>query len=250
MKKGGWHYCLPLLLFKIMTTYISLTNELLRRIGEVTMDSTEFELARNIQSLAKSAINSSVRELLHTAQEWPFTLTTETQTLTASTNTYSFPADTSSVDWDSFYLKKFGDTVAAKKLPIISYSSYLDTYRPIDDNAGNEASPQHIVQTQDLKFIVTPIPDAAYQIEYKYWNFPADMTAYDNVCVVPDRFSNVVIDGAMVYMMTYRSNEQSANIHKDKFEQGIKTMRRLLIDDPMHMSSTVVMSSGFNPRVF
>jgi len=89
-----------------MSTYISLTNELLRRMGEVTLDSTEFDGARNIQALAKNAINSSIRELMHSAQEWPFALATQTQTLTVGTGTYSFPSDTSTVDWDSFYLKR------------------------------------------------------------------------------------------------------------------------------------------------
>ena len=51
-----------------MSTYISLTNELLRRMGEVVLDTTEFDGARNIQSLAKNAINSiNVDELAKTA---------------------------------------------------------------------------------------------------------------------------------------------------------------------------------------
>ena len=65
-----------------MATYLSLTNELLRRLNEVTMDSTDFPNAKNIQALAKDAINNAIREVLHSAQEWPFTLTTYTQTLT------------------------------------------------------------------------------------------------------------------------------------------------------------------------
>ncbi len=48
-----------------MATFISLTNELLRRLNEVEMDSNTFESARNIQALAKDAINASVRELLN-----------------------------------------------------------------------------------------------------------------------------------------------------------------------------------------
>ena len=54
-----------------MATYLDLTNELLRRLNEVQMDSTDFATARNVQALAKDAINASIREILHSAQEWP-----------------------------------------------------------------------------------------------------------------------------------------------------------------------------------
>lgn len=51
-------------------TYLQLTNELLRRLNEVVMDATDFATARNIQALAKDAVNSAIREILHSAQEW------------------------------------------------------------------------------------------------------------------------------------------------------------------------------------
>ena len=89
-----------------MATFLSLTNELLRRLNEVEMDSTTFATARNVQALAKDAINASVREILHVAQEWSFTLATGTQLTTAGTAEYSFPASLSSVDWDSFYIRQ------------------------------------------------------------------------------------------------------------------------------------------------
>lgn len=236
-----------------MSTYISLTNELLRRMGEVTMDSTEFAGARNIQSLAKNAINSSVKELMQSAQEWPFALVTATQTLaTDGTSVYSFPTSFSSVDWESFYLQKLpAANNEPKLLPVMSYTQYLNERRPQDDmnGAGGYGVTEAIYQTQDGKFGVTPSADQAYVIEYKYWTFPADMVADTDVCIVPTRFDNVVIDGAMTYMMLYRSNEQSAAIHRDRFEQGIRNMRRLLMDEPLSMRSTMIVPTHISQRV-
>jgi len=236
-----------------MSTYISLTNELLRRMGEVTMDSTDFDNARNVQALAKIAINSSVRELMHSAQEWPFALMTNTQTLaTNGTATYAFPSDFSSVDWESFYLKQL--TAAnnqPKRLPVLTYTQYLDERRPIEDQtgAGGYGAPEAVYQTQNGLFGVTPKSDQAYEIEYKYWKFPVDLVEANDSCIVPSRFDSVVIDGAMTYMMLYRSNEQSAAIHRDKFENGIKTMRRLLMDEPLTMRSTMIVNALSSPRV-
>lgn len=222
-------------------------------MGEVNMDSTEFDGARNVQALAKQAINSSVKELMHSAQEWSFALVTGTQTLaTDGTSVYSFPSSFSSVDWESFYLRQL---IAAnnepKRLPVMSYTQYLDQRRPNDDvtGAGGYAVTETVFQTQDGKFGVSPPADQAYVIEYKYWAFPDDMVAGTDVCIVPTRFDNVIVDGGMTYMMLYRSNEQSAAIHRDRFEQGIKNMRRLLMDEPLSMRSTMIVSSPISQRV-
>lgn len=235
-----------------MATYLELTNELLRRLNEVQMDASDFSLARNIQALAKDAINSSIREILHAAQEWPFTLTTYTQTLTVGQRQYSFPTDMSSVDWDSFYLKILtAQNNDPRKLQLLTFDQYTSRYRPNEDVAstGGYSSPSYVYQTQELKFGVTPIPDAAYEIEYKYWSFPSDLSVATDTTVIPDRFKNVIIDGAMLYMMLFRSNEQSGVIHRDKFDQGIRAMRRLLLDDPVNITSSYIVRPMYFPRV-
>lgn len=222
-------------------------------MGEVVMDSTEFDGARNVQGLAKQAINSSVKELMHSAQEWPFALVTGTQTLaTDGTSVYDFPSSFSSVDWESFYLRQLSAAGnEPKRLPVMSYTQYLDERRPNDETsgAGGYGATEAVYQTQDGKFGVTPPADQAYVIEYKYWQFPDDMSASTDVCIVPTRFDNVIIDGGMTYMMLYRSNEQSAAIHRDRFEQGIKNMRRLLMDEPLSMRSTMIVPAYVSQRV-
>jgi hypothetical protein len=64
-----------------MATFINLTNELLRRLNEVQITESEFTSVKNVQALAKDSINSSIRQMMQDAQEWPFALTTTTQTL-------------------------------------------------------------------------------------------------------------------------------------------------------------------------
>lgn len=235
-----------------MATFLSLTNELLRRINEVEMDSTTFATARNIQALAKDAINASVREILHVAQEWPFLLVTTTQTTVAGTSEYAFPATMSSVDWDSFYIRQRVDqTNIPQKLEPIPYTEYLRHYRGRDDSGGEAAreAPRRVYMTQESKFGLTPPPDKEYVIEYKYWSFPEEMVAHGDTCVIPDRFKGVIIDGGMMFLMTFRSNEQSAALHRDKLDSGIRSMRRLLIDDPVSMVSTMILKPAVSARV-
>ena len=229
-----------------MATYVTLVNELLRRMNEVTLDTAGdgFDSVRNVQALAKDAVNSSIRLILQDGQEWPFLKTTFTQALTVGTRQYDFPADYSSTDWDTFYLKKLSsENNSPMPLSVISYEQYIQNVRPSDDTGdqvNGDGPPALVYQTLGNSFGVSPIPDAAYEVEYVYWKFPTDLTAFNDVAIIPDRFKHVVIDGAMMFMMRFRSNEQSAAMHQNNFEDGIKTMRRVLIDDTLFVRSTVV----------
>ena len=229
-----------------MATYITLVNELLRRLNEVTLDTSGdgFDSVRNVQALAKDAVNSSIRLILQDGQEWPFLKTTYTQTLSVGTRQYAFPADYSSADWDTFYLKKLSsENNSPMPLSVISYEQYIQNVRPSDDTGdqvNGDGPPALVYQTLGTSFGVSPIPDAAYEIEYVYWKFPTDLSAFNDVSIIPDRFKHVLIDGAMMFMMRFRSNEQSAAMHQNNFEDGIKTMRRVLIDDTLFVRSTVV----------
>lgn len=231
-----------------MATYLAITNELLRRLNEVTIAQDDFPNVRNIQALAKDAINASIRGILQSAQEWPFTLVTHTETLVDGTQEYDFPADMSSVDWDSFYLKQLSsENNYPSKLDVMSYAEYLDRFRADDDVNGDSgyAAPIRVYQTQEEKYGLSPVPNAAYELEYKYWSFPSDLTAFDDTPVIPDRFRHVIIDGAMAYMMRFRSNEQSAMIHQNNYSDGIGMMRRLLLDDPIDVRSTYILPNFY-----
>jgi len=226
-----------------MSTFLSLTNELLRRLNEVQIDQAYFANVKNVQALAKDAINSSIRQMLQDAQEWPFTLVTYEQTLVAGTNAYNFPADYSKADWDTFYIKQLtSENNTPKKLNLITYDQYLTYYRSVEDLSGEtgRTDPDYVYMTQDTKFGVTPVPDASYVVEYRYWKYPADLITFDDTAIIPDRFKHVVIDGAMMYMMLFRSNEQSATMHSQKFEDGIKMMRRLVVDQSVNVVSTII----------
>ena len=229
-----------------MATYITLVNQLLRRLNEVTLDTAGdgFDTVRNVQALAKDAINNSIRNIIQTGQQWSFLKNTYTETLTAGTRLYSFPADFATVDWDTFYLKKLDSANNTPSfLPTISFEEYTQRFRGLDDEGDSGSgisAPQQVYQTLEAKFGVTPVPNNSYQVEYVYWSFPSDLTAFNDTSVIPDRFNHVVIDGAMMYMMRFRSNDQSAAIHQQNFEDGIKSMRRILMDDPLDIRSTVI----------
>ena len=226
-----------------MSNYVTLVNKLLLRLNEVTLDTggDGFDTVRGVQALAKDSVNNSIREIFQEAQEWPFLKQTYTQTLTTGTREYAYPADYSSVDIETFYLKKNESLNSdPSHLTVINYDDYIQNFRSLDDN-GQEGVPLRIYQTYEEKFGVSPTPDGAYEIEYVYWSFPPDLVSFDDNCVIPSRFDAVIVDGAMMYMMRFRSNDQSAMVHQQKFVEEIKRMRRVLLDDPTFIRSTVIL---------
>jgi hypothetical protein len=217
------------------STYLQLTNKLLRRLNEVEIDTADFTGARNVQALAKDAVNASIREIISYVQQWPFLLTVEEQTLTAGTQEYSFPSDMHVVDWDSFFLKKDAaiDT-NAKELNVISYDEYQSRHRASDANmvSTSYAQPERIYRTQQSKFGVSPPPDKAYTVQYTYFSFPTDLSTATDTTIIPPRFEHVLIEGAMVFMMRFRSNDSAVAYHLKKFQEGLEFMRRVLLDPP------------------
>ncbi len=166
------------------TTYVTLVNKVLTRMNEVNLDTAGdgFDSVRNVQALAKEAVNSAVRMILQDTQEWPFLKTTQTKKLTEGTRQYDIPADMATVDWDTFYVKLSSFvTCSPQKLPVITYEDYLRFHRSNEELGGTDArtTPSRVYQTEDLKFGVTPLPDDAYEVEYRYWSYPTAITAYD-----------------------------------------------------------------------
>jgi len=229
-----------------MSNFVTLTNLVLTRLNEVPLDTggEGFSAVRNVQALAKNAVNNAIYEICQTGQEWPFLKQAYTETLVAGTKTYNFPSDYSSPDYDTFFLKK-NDTLGAepRTLTPLTFEQYVQNHKIQDENgdSGTGISEPHFVyQTYSEAFGVTPVPDAAYEVEYTYWKIPTALVLYNDEAVVPARFNHIIVDGAMMYMMRFRSNNESAMIHKQAFDAGINTMRRVLIDEPLDANSTMI----------
>jgi hypothetical protein len=227
-----------------MSNYVTLVNKLLVRLNEVPLDpgGVGFGATRNVQELAKNAINDSVRLIVQTGEEWPYLKVTYTQTLTPNVRVYNFPANFASADWETFYLKKSA-TNSPKFLPSVDYQKYIQNYRTLDDENTTGGIPEMVYDTLSDSFGVYPNPNAAYEIENTYWSVSADMQAYTDECIIPTRFDHVIVDGAMMIMMRFRSNEQSAAVHQNNFENGIRLMRRTVIDQPLRVTSTMIEGS-------
>ena len=87
-------------------TYLDITNEVLARMNEVTLTSSNFNTARGFQIQCKNAVNDSINFINHREFNWPFNHASKTEVLVAGTTRYAIPTTAKTVDYDTFRLVK------------------------------------------------------------------------------------------------------------------------------------------------
>lgn len=221
--------------------YLSLVNEVNRRLNEVEITQVNFLTTVGFHSNVKDSINSALRDIHHSHYEWPFNHVVNDDVLSVGITRYAFPNNANTIDFDSFRIVKnatLGNETA--KLEVITYDNYIKSYVDQEYSVENRGVPEKVFFAPGQEYGVVPAPDKAYKVVYDYYRFPVDMERHDDVPTIPERFRHVIIDGAMYHTYMFRSNEQAANISKSKFEEGIKKMRTMLINKNEYMRSTYI----------
>ena len=84
------------------TTYLTLTNKVLRELNETELTSSTFASSRGIQTAVKDFVNKGINDIYNEAAEIPLLYARTTQNLTTGDNEYDFPTDFRKIDRDSF----------------------------------------------------------------------------------------------------------------------------------------------------
>jgi hypothetical protein len=104
--------------------------------------------------------------------------------------------------------------------------------------------PMYVVRTLDNNYLLYPFPNKSYTVKFDYFSFPTEMTAHGDVTTIPDRFSPVLIDGATSFVYQYRGEVQQYGVNFARFEQGIKNMQTLLVNQFQYLRSTYIPYTG------
>ncbi len=87
------------------TTYLTLTNRVLRELNETELTSSTFSSSRGIQTAIKDFVNKGIHDIYNETGEIPLLYSRTSQDLTVGDNEYDFLADFRKADMDSFVLK-------------------------------------------------------------------------------------------------------------------------------------------------
>ena len=216
-------------------TYLSLCNDVLRRINEVEIASAEFSNVRGIQSLAKDAVQDTLDQINHQEFEWPWNHIVQTQVLTPGKVDYDFATNIKVPEWDSFHLiDPAGDVSGPSigRLRLMSREEWYSNGRVEDYRAGanGRGKPTHVFRWSDHGFGVTCSPDKAYNLRFEAYEKRQELVLPGDVPRVPFEFRHVIVSGALYHMYMFKDNTEQAAFTREIFNQGLKSMQTLYIN--------------------
>ena len=222
--------------------YLELVNSVARRLNETELTSTNFSTAKGFYATIKDAVNSSIRDINQYYLYWPYNHNSDEITLVAGETRYSFADEAKYVDFDTFRVKRDTslDVGRARKLRKITYVEYVDRYIDQEDETDTTKGgvPEFVFRSQDGYFGIIPMPDKAYRGEYEYFLHPVNLSLHDDVPMIPEPYKYVIVDGAMYYCYMFRDNMEMASISKNKFDEGMKNMRKILVNENYYVRAT------------
>jgi hypothetical protein len=230
-----------------MTSYLDLTNRLLRRLNEVEIQDSDFLSAKGIQATAKDAILDTLREISERRTDWGFNAVQHEQVLGVGVEEYAWYDDFSTADWSSFVVKK-DPTLNINTKPLIPIQRE-DWYNKLkstdyDSESGGRGVPDYVCATHGNGWAVSPSPDKTYTIQYRYYKAPTDLVNSTDTTEIPTRFDYVIIAGALVHMGLFKEDNELVAINQQKFEKGLATMVQSLTASPEYIHSTMVIQRG------
>lgn len=227
--------------------FLELVNEINRRVNEVELTSSNFANATGFYAHAKDSVNASIRYINQSEYNWPFNHVEQEDVLSSTVSRYAFPYDAKVIDFNSFRIKE-DSTLGndTRKLSTLSYEEYLDKYieQEYTTNSALRGVPLYITHAPSLEYVVSPTPDKAYTVIYEYYRIPVDLELHDDVPIIPERFKHIIVDGAMHYAYLFRGNTQDSLVMKERFEEGIKNMRSMLINRYYYVRSGMIVRSA------
>jgi len=240
-----------------MSTFLELTNKLLRRLLEVQLTTSNFASAQSSQATAKDCIEAAVQEIYNKEHRWPFAYKSGSVTLVPGTTEYNFPFtnpnETNAVDWDSFRIQKSSTfNINTTPLRLIRHDDWVRGARPEDEDNLTEGrgSPGYVFVTAGPAdsefggFGVTPNPDQAYVIVFDYYKVSPGLSAYDDAVDIPSRFDYVIINFALKHYYMFKDNIEQAQLWNTEADKSLADMKYTLMPRKDSMTSTVVNYGG------
>jgi len=240
------------------TTYLTLSNEVLREINEVQLTSSNFSDAVGIQAFVKEAINRSLDDIANEEPQLPFFAAAAsggtdpfygnvTVATVAGTRWYvlksgssSITTDYSSIDWDDFYITTI--SVSGESAPYVSrglkFLTLTDWRRYLRDSENSDdadtqkwGEPKYVIRSPDhRKFGLSPIPDKVYNVHFYAYTIPTALSAHGDAIVFPDQYASIIMAKTRYYVHQFKDNLQQAAFAMEDYKKGMRHMKSNLIN--------------------
>ena len=247
------------------TTYLDITNEVLRELNEIPLTSANFANATGLQKFVKDSVNKAIFDIANEEPQLPFfaanvsgstdpfygNVTVETvagqRWYTLKSGSSSITTDYASIDWDDFYVTTInvsGETspYVSKGLRFLTLDDwkryYRDSENADDADTQNHGEPQFVIKSPDnRKFGLSPIPNKVYNVHFYAFVRPTALSTYDDTIVLPEQYSNIITARVRYYIWQFKESPQQAAFALDDYKKGMKHMKSNLMNPaPKYMT--------------
>jgi hypothetical protein len=225
------------------SSYITLSNLVLRRLNEVEIAEADFASVRGVQALVKDAIEFSIAKINQAEFEWPFNAAEHTQVLVAGQTEYTWPTYFKVSDWNSFQILENSSLGSSyQQLKYLERDEWYKFHRDDDYTAGSAGRgiPQYVFPSHGSGFGVTESPDAAYSVRFRYYLTHSDLVNAADVSRIPTNFDSCIVDGALYQMYQFKDNLEASQASYAAFADGLKNLQTLYINNYVYLRDTRV----------
>ena len=107
-------------------TFLTLTNNVITRMNEVVLTSSNFSDARGVQVQCKNAVNEAIRYINQKEFAYPFNHSSNASTLVPGVSRYSLPSSAKHIDYNTARIKKsITLNAAGTNLAKLDYNEYI-----------------------------------------------------------------------------------------------------------------------------
>ena len=108
-------------------TFLTLANDVITRMNEVTLTASNFTDARGVQVQCKNAVNEAIRHINQKEFGYPFNHASNNSVLVPGTSRYTVPASTKHIDYNTARIKRNTDlSTSGGNLAKLDYNEYIN----------------------------------------------------------------------------------------------------------------------------
>jgi len=108
-------------------TFLTLANDVITRMNEVTLTASNFVDARGVQVQCKNAVNEAIRHINQKEFGYPFNHASNNSVLVPGTSRYTVPASTKHIDYNTARIKRNTDlSTSGGNLAKLDYNEYIN----------------------------------------------------------------------------------------------------------------------------
>ncbi len=216
-------------------TFLQIVNNVLIKINETQLTDSNFAGVIGVHAMVKLGVLDTILKINQVESgRWPFYAVEQTSPLVPGEQEYAWADNFASVDWKSFQIQK--DDAAGYKTRFLTPIEREQWYRYMRDTDYNVTPtstglrmPEYVFSAHGYGFGVSPSPDKAYNLKYRYFKNPVVPELSTDELPIPPQYNYVLHLGGLVEAYRFFDNtERSQSTLVDR-DAGIKDMTRVLI---------------------